>query len=94
MTFTTKIKEEITKTNINQIEARSELAALIRYNSKISKNITITLENASVARRIYKSIKEIFKINPKVIVRNQRRFRIKQIYIIEINEKVKHILEA
>jgi len=94
MTFTTHIKEEITKNNINSIEARSELAALIRYNSKIAKTIVITLENASVARRIYKSIKEIFKINPKVTVRNQRRFRIKQIYILEINEKVKNILEA
>lgn len=94
MTFTTKIKEEITKTYINQIEARSELAALMRYNSKITKCITITLENASVARRIYKNIKELFKINPKVIVRNQRRFRIKQIYIIEVNEKVRYILEA
>jgi len=94
MTFTTKIKDEITKNYINVIEARSELAALIRYNSKINKIISITLENASVARRIYKSIKEIFKINPKVIVRNQKRFRIKQIYILEINEKVDQILES
>ena len=94
MTFTTRIKEEITKNPINPIEARSELAALIRYNSKISKTIVITLENASVARRIYKSIKELFKINPKVTVRNQKRFRVKQIYIIEITEKVKYILEA
>lgn len=94
MTFTTRIKEEITKTNINALEARSELAALIRYNSKLSKTIIITLENASVARRVYKSIKELFKINPKVTVRNQKRFRIKQIYIIEITEKVKYILEA
>ena len=34
---------------------------IIRYNSKINKTIIITLENASVARRIYKNIKEIFK---------------------------------
>lgn len=94
MTFTTKIKEEITKSYINNIEARNELAAIIRFNAKISKNIVLTLENASVARRIYKSIKEIFKINPKVTVRNQRRFRIKQIYIIEVNDKVKPILES
>lgn len=94
MTFTTRIKDEITKNHINNIESRCELAALIRYNSKISKTIVITLENASVARRIYKSIKELFKINPKVTVRVQRRFRVKQIYIIEIIEKVKYILEA
>jgi len=94
MTFTTRIKEEITKNSINNLEARCELAGLIRYNSKISKTITITLENASVARRIYKNIKELFKINPKVTVRNQRRFRIKQIYILEITEKVNLILES
>ncbi|MBQ6687041.1 MAG: DNA-binding protein WhiA [Bacilli bacterium] len=94
MTFTTKIKEEITQNSINSLEARCELAALLRYNSKITKNISITLENAAVARRIYKNIKELFKINPKVVVRNQKRFRIKQIYILEINEKINYILEA
>lgn len=93
MTYTTRVKEEIAKTPINDNERVCELSGFIRFVANIKDNITITLENASVARRIYSSLKEIFNIQVKIIVRNQRRFRIKQIYILEVNEKVDHILE-
>lgn len=94
MTFTTRIKEEISKENYNAIEARYILASFLRYNSKTDNNITITLENASVTRYIYKLFKETFNINPQIIVRNQKRFRVKQIYILVINDKVDYILNS
>ncbi len=95
MTFTTRIKEEITKNDITNLESLVELSAYIRYASKIVKNrIILTMENASVARRIYKDIKNNFGINIKITVRNQKRFRVKQIYILEISEKVDEILET
>lgn len=93
MTYTTKVKEEIVKSSINESEKVCELSGFIRFAAVIKDNITITLENASVTRRIYKSIKEIFNIQPKIIIRNQKRFRVKQIYIIEINEKIDYILK-
>ena len=95
MTFTTKVKEEMSKFNYNRLEATCELAAFLRYNSQIKKDtISITIENASVARRIYVLTKELFNINLKIIVRNQKRFRVKQIYILEIKEKINSILET
>lgn len=95
MTFTTRLKEEITKNEIGQIESLVELSAFIKYAGQIKKNkITLVMENASVARRIYKDIKNNFGINIKIIIRNQKRFRVKQIYILEITEKVEHILET
>ncbi len=94
MTYTIKVKEEIVKTNINEAEKICELSGFLRFSSVIKNNkITVTLENASIARRIYRSLKEIFAIQPKIIIRNQKRFRIKQIYILEISEKVNHILK-
>ena len=73
MTFTTKVKEEMSKFNYNRLEATCELAAFLRYNSQIKKDtISITIENASVARRIYVLTKELFNINLKIIVRNQK----------------------
>ena len=60
MTFTTSLKEEITKNDINSMEARYELVAFLNSVAKFNKEeISITLENASIARRIYKEIKEI-----------------------------------
>ena len=85
MTYTTRIKEEIVKSDINNSEKICELSGYIRFAAVIKDSINITLENASVTRRIYKHIKEIFNIQPRITVRNQKRFRIKQIYILEIN---------
>ena len=95
MTFTTRLKEEITKNEIGQIESLVELSAFIRYVGQIKKNkITLVMENASVARRIYKDIKTNFGINVKITVRNQKRFRVKQIYILDITEKIDQVLET
>lgn len=93
MTYTTRVKEEITKTEINETEKICELSGYVRFASIIKETITITLENASVTRRIYKHFKELFNIQPKITVRNQKRFRVKQIYILEVNEKVDYILK-
>lgn len=94
MTFTTRLKDEISRLPNNEIESRSIIDAFLRYNSTIKENISITLENASVTRFIYKIIKETFSVSPKITVRIQKRFRIKQIYILEINEKVDFIKDT
>ncbi len=95
MTFTTRLKEEITKNEIDRIESLVELSAFIKYSGQIKKNkITLVMENASVARRIYRNIKTNFGVNVKITIRNQKRFRVKQIYILEIYEKVDSILET
>ena len=69
MTFTTRLKEEIAKLEINYLEDTYELKAFFNCLAKISDNeILITVENAKVARRIYKEIKEIYKVNPNIII--------------------------
>ena len=94
MTFTTKIKEEITSNDISVLESLVELSAYIRLNGQISKNkIVLVMENGSVARRIYKDIKHNFGVSIKITIRNQKRFRVKQLYILEIDDKVPDILE-
>lgn len=94
MTFTTSLKEEISKNDSNILELRYELEAFIKCAGKISDNIILTLENASVARKIYKDIKSVFNINPQITIRNQKRFRVKQIYILTISENIELIKES
>ena len=92
MTFNTSLKDEISKNVYSSVDACSELSAFVRCNSKITpKQIIITLENASVARKIYKDIKTVFNISANITVRNQNRFRVKQIYILTINENIDYI---
>ncbi len=95
MTFTTVLKEEIAKQDINVLESRYELISFLSCVAKISsKEITITLENASVARKIYKELKEIYGVSSHIIIRMQRRFKIKQIYILSIKENIDVLKDA
>ena len=93
MTFSTKLKEEICREEINSLERRSELSSIIRYDAHINGKIIITFENGCVARRVFKDIKSIFNITPHIIVRNQKRLRAKQIYILEIKQHIDTILK-
>lgn len=91
MTFTTSLKEELSKNELSPMEARHEIEAFIKCNGKVKDDIVITLENAAVARKIYKDIKRVFDVNANITVRIQKRFRVKQIYILTIKDKVDFI---
>lgn len=94
MTYAMKVKEEICSQEISRVETFAELSAIIRYDANIKDNIiSFTFENAAVARRVYKDIKTIFNIAPHIIIRNQKRFRSRQIYILEIKENSLLLLE-
>ena len=95
MTFTTMLKEEIAKNDFNVVEARYELIAFLNCVAKFNKDeLLITVEHASIARRIYKEIKEIYSVNPRIIVRMQKRFKVKQIYILSIKERLDFIKDS
>ena len=65
MTFTTRLKEEISKIPTTSCENKYIISAFLRYNATFSNdNIIICLENASVTRFIYKIIKEYFEVFP------------------------------
>ncbi len=93
MSFTTIVKNEISKIDSKKIENITELSAIFRNVGTIDKNIRIQIENASAARRIYKLIKDTFNVNPRIIVRRGYNFNKGYIYIIEIDKKVNEIVE-
>ncbi len=94
MTYSMKVKEEICSRELSSVEILAELAAIIRYDATIKENhISLSFENALIARRVYKDFKTLFNISLHVTVRNQKRFRNKQIYILDIKENAVMILE-
>ncbi len=92
MSFTSIVKNEISKLESKEAENISELSAIFRNISIVQNSIKITTENASVARRIFSLIKETFFITPKIIVRRGYNFNKNYIYILEINKKVTEII--
>ena len=87
--FTTRIKDEITKLETNRLESISEVCAYLKDNSEFRNNeIIMFIENASVARRMFSLIKRIYGINIKLTIRTQKKFVNKTMYILELKEKV------
>ncbi|MBP3461689.1 MAG: DNA-binding protein WhiA [Bacilli bacterium] len=93
MSFTSQVKNEISKLEIDEIEAITELSAILKNTSIIDKEIKISTENASLSRRIFNQIKVLFNITPRIIVRRGYNFNKNYIYILEINKNIENILE-
>lgn len=93
MSFTSTIKNEITRLEGNRLEYIAELSCIIRNNAKVTDNIIITVENNSVARRIFKLIKEIYDVTPAITVRKRYNFNSNLSYILKIKSKNDIILK-
>lgn len=93
MSFSANIKEEVTKVECNREEYISELSAIVRNSAFCNKDsICITVENNSVARRIYTIFKNIYDVNILITVRRRYGFSNNLIYILTIKNKVYDIL--
>ena len=92
MTFSTEVKNEITRLECSKTESIAELSAIVRNSASSSDSIYINVENNAVARRIYKLFKDIYNITPTITIR--RRYFNKGInYILEIKKNNSKILE-
>ena len=72
MSFTSIVKDEISKLETTKLEDISELSAIIRVAGNINSNINVTIENNAVARRVFKLFKGIYGITPSITVRNKK----------------------
>ena len=92
MSFSMEIKNEVTRLDSTREELISELSAIVRNSAMIDNSIVITIENNSVARRIFKLFKNVYDITPIITVR-KKYFHNGISYILEIKNKNKLILD-
>jgi DNA-binding protein WhiA len=70
----------------------AELAAFINLNGTIlfsgnrKVRLYLTTENASVARRVFKLIKNLYSFHPEIYMRKNRRLRKSNIYILTVSQ--------
>lgn len=92
--FTTQIKDEVTKIETTKLESLAEVVSYIKYNAIITdKAITLFIDNASVARRMFNLLKRLYNIDIHLIIRTQKKFTLKTMYILEIKDRIDYILE-
>lgn len=93
MSFTSVVKDEVTRLETTKLEDMAELSAIIRNAASFDTNgINIVIENNVVARRIFKLIKNTYSISSKVTVRNKKLGK-GFTYILNVNSRGKEILE-
>lgn len=93
MSFTSTVKEEVTRLEGNRLEYLAELSCIIRNNANITEDIIVTVENNAVARRIFKLIKNIYDVTPIITVRKRYNFNTNLSYILRIKAKKNIILK-
>lgn len=93
MSFTSIVKNELSKLTLNKVESITLLSSIIRNSAYIDNNIIkITTENSSVARHVFNLIKELYNISPKITVRHGYNYKKNYIYILEITNKINIII--
>lgn len=87
MTFTSQVKNEISDSMLNEIENRYLLLGYLYVNGNFTNNkVIMSLENMSVARKIFKTLKYSYKMTVKMTIRIQKKFRVKRLFIFEVED--------
>ena len=92
MSFTNRIKNEISNIYSNNSANRSELSGIIRNSYHREEGVELVTENSTICKHIYNLFKEIYNINIKIEYRNTK-FNKNRLYKIIIPDKENLILK-
>ena len=93
MTFTGEVKNEIASSKLNEVENRNLLLGYLYVDGEfIGDRLLLTLENISVARKLFKTFKYSYKMDVKMTIRTQKKFKMKRVFIFEVEDN-KHIFK-
>lgn len=94
MTFSGKIKQEISNLELSKLEYISELSGIFRTSADIKLYcIRIQTENINVANRIFKIVKNIYGVTSNITIKKNYNFKKNELYIIEIKKDVPKIIK-
>lgn len=94
MSYTTRIKQEVTSIETTKSETIAELAGFIRNNATITNDsITLTTENKKTVERINNFVKTLYEVNLKIDRKDNANFSKKELIVMSITTKVDLILK-
>ena len=94
MSFTSTVKDEVSKLNLMEADKVSELSSIVQAFYEFNGIIKIITENNSVARRVYSLFKELYNISPAISIRKGYNYNKKVLYSIEVKRNVPYILKS
>lgn len=94
MSYTVKIKEEISNLDVTKSEMIAELSGFIRNNGVLHDNVLhLTTENEFTVERLKKFFQNLYEIDVEVEVKDNLNFSKKNLYQISISQKTSLILQ-
>lgn len=94
MSYTVRIKEEIATIKCTKSEMIAELSGFIRNNGTYSDNtIILTTESETTKNRIIEFLKDSYEVESIVEIKDSLNFSKRDLYVININDKVDLILK-
>lgn len=94
MSYTIKIKEEISNLDVTKSEMIAELSGFIRNNGVLHDNILhLTTENEFTVERLKKFFQNLYEIDAEVEVKDNLNFSKKNLYQISVSQKTSLILQ-
>ncbi|MGT2906360.1 DNA-binding protein WhiA [Streptococcus dentiloxodontae] len=94
MTFTIQVKEEILAASLGD---KAELSALIKMSGSLGLTgqrltLSISTENAKIARHIYALIEKSYHINPEIKYHQKTNLKKNRVYTVFVADKVSDML--
>ena len=93
MSFTSTVKNELSRLELDKLESITELSAILKNSAVVNNDeIKVSVENSSVARHIFNQFKKIYNITFKITVRRGFNYNKNYIYILETGNKINDII--
>ena len=94
MTFSYKIKGEISKLECSKIEHISELSGILCTSSDMKLySIRVQTENINAANRIFDIIQNTYSVTSNIAVKKNYNFKKNEMYVIEVKKDVPELLK-
>lgn len=99
MSFSIEVKEEIVRYEFkNEGEKRALLSSLVRINGTMSMSgktlvLEIRSENAKIAKLLFTLIKDLYDIEPRILVAKKMKLKKNNVYLVQIRDKSLELLE-
>lgn len=97
MSYAAEVKKELTMIDVHKEHAKAELAALIRMNGAVTLHqqkflLNVQTENAAIARRMYRLLKEHYAVESELLVRRKMKLKKNNVYIVRLKTGTQDVL--
>lgn len=97
MSFTSEVKNQICKEELDASLAKSQLCALFQMRASLHMNwqgtyLSFQTEHASIAKHIFQLVKLLYGVDPRLSVLKKVKLKKNNVYRIQVYEKANEIL--